>query len=132
MNTNRELQMKYLISLFLIMISFTYISCDTDYSGDVADTFKMYYAVEADTLSLYSLDFYVNSTGGIISLDSLSGNYISDSLVMNVTDADSFYIELTNLKVDTLDMMIIKGVGIHKILNVVDSGEFVIQGRFDQ
>ncbi|NOR45692.1 MAG: hypothetical protein GQ534_08925 [Candidatus Delongbacteria bacterium] len=124
--------MKLLITLSLILISLTFISCDTDYSGEVSDTFKMYYAVEANDSSIYSLEFYVNSTGGIISLDTLYGNYISDSLVMNVTDADSFYMELENIDGDTLDMMIIKGVGIHKTINVVDTGEFVIKGRFDQ
>lgn len=114
------------------MTTFTFISCDTDYSGDASDTFKMYYGVEANDSSAYSLEFYVNSTGGVISLDTLYGNYITDSLVMNVTDADSFYMKLTNFTKDTLDMMIIKGIAIHKIINVTDSGEFVIEGRFDQ
>ncbi|MDA3886492.1 MAG: hypothetical protein PF638_12940 [Candidatus Delongbacteria bacterium] len=123
--------MKHLITLSMILISLTFISCDTDYSGEVSDTFKMYYGVEANDSSTYSLEFYVNNTGGIISLDNLSGNYISDSLVMNVTDADSFYMELKNIDGDTLDMRIIKGAAIHKFLNVKDTGEFVIQGNFD-
>ena len=124
--------MKHLMTLFLILISLTFISCDSDYSGEVPDTFKMSYAVEANDSSSYSLEFYLNSTGGIISLDNLSGNYFSDSLVMNVTDADSFYMELENTDGDTLDMIVYKGVGIQKFLNVKDTGEFVIQGRFDQ
>lgn len=123
--------MKHLISFFLILTAFSFISCDTDYEGDVAETFKMYYAVEAADSLQYSLEFYVNSTGGIISLDTLSGNYISDSLVMNVSNADSFYMELENFNGDTLDMMVIKGAAIHKIISVTDSGEFVIQGNFD-
>ena len=124
--------MKYKIIIFLMLITIIFTSCDTDYSGDTSNTFNMYYAVDADTLSSYSLEFYVNSTNGIISLSDLTEEYISDSLVMNVTESDSFYMKLNNSKADTLIMIVFKGVGIHKSLTVEDSGEFIIQGRFDQ
>ncbi|MBN2789606.1 MAG: hypothetical protein JXR69_05410 [Candidatus Delongbacteria bacterium] len=124
--------MKYATLVLLMLISFTYISCDSDYSGETSDTFKIYYAVEADSLSLYSLEFYVNSTYGTLSIDSLTDKYISDSLVMNVTEADSFYMKLTNFQDDTLSMMVLKGISVFRSLTVTDTGKFIIEGKFDQ
>ena len=123
--------MKHKIILFLMLISLIFISCDSDYSGDASDTFNMYYAVEGgDSLLLYSLDFYVNSTNGIIEVDSLEGNYVSDAF--EVVESDSFYMKLTNFNDSTLYLFIYKGQGIFAkdTLSGIDSLE--LKGKFNQ
>ena len=114
-----------------MLISLIFISCDSDYSGDVSDTFNMYYAVEGgDSLLLYSLDLYVNSTNGIIKVDSLRSNYVSDAF--EVVESDSFYMKLTNFNDSTLYLFIYKGQGIFAkdTLSGIDSLE--LKGKFNQ
>ena len=128
--------MKHKIILFLMLVSLIFISCDSDYSGEVSDSFDMYYAVEDPDSSSYSLEFYVNSTGGIISLDNLSGNYISDSLVMSVTESDSFYMKLTKMfstiHEDTLIMKVYKGRSVFAKDTLFGTGVKELKGKFNQ
>jgi hypothetical protein len=70
----------------------------------------MYYAVDADTSSLYSLNYYFNN--GTISVDSLESSCVTDFLEVN--KSDSFYLKLTNFQDDTLRMSVYKGYVVQK------------------
>ncbi|MCK5760602.1 MAG: hypothetical protein KAH33_04870 [Candidatus Delongbacteria bacterium] len=123
--------MKHKIILFLMLISLIFISCDSDYSGEVSDSFNMYYAVDGgDSLLLYSLDLYVNSTNGTIKVDSLRSNYVSNAF--EVVESDSFYMKLTNFNDSTLYVFVYKGRSIfaNDTLFGVDSLE--LKGKFNQ
>ncbi|MCK4979071.1 MAG: hypothetical protein KAS62_01685 [Candidatus Delongbacteria bacterium] len=123
--------MSHKIMIFLMLISLIFISCDSDYSGDVSDTFDMYYAVEdGDSLLLYSLDFYVNSTNGIIEVDSLEGNYVSEAF--EVAESDSFYMNLTNFQDDTLYMFIYKGHSVFAKDTLFGIDSLELKGKFNQ
>ena len=126
--------MKYLILLFLIMISFTYISCDTDYSGDAADTFNVYYAVEGGDSLDYSLEFYVSSTNDTIAISSLVSSFISDTLTLDIdyqaTESDLYYLKLTNFEDDTLKMIVFKGFSVFKKDTLFGAGVKELKGQF--
>ncbi len=124
--------MKHKIILFLMLISLIFVSCDSDYSGEVSDSFNMYYIVEGGDSLLYSLDYYVNSTNGIIEVDSLTGDYASASLDLVVTDIDSFYMKVTNFQDDTLYMFIYKGRSIFANDTLFGLDSLELKGKFDQ
>ena len=115
-----------------MLITLTFISCDSDYSGEISDSFNMYYIVEGGDSLLYSLDFYVNSTNGIIELDSLTGDYASATLDLVVNSTDSFYMEVTNFQDDTLYMFIYKGQSIFDNDTLFGVGSLELKGKFNQ
>ena len=121
--------MKQFITFFLILISLIFISCDTNYSGEVSDTFKMYYAVEGeDSLLLYSLEYSANN--GVMNVDSLEDSYTTDFL--EAAKSDSFYMKVTNFEDDTLRMIISKGYVAFKDSTILGAGEYIIQGVFPE
>ena len=128
--------MKHLIIFFLILISLTFISCDTDYSGDATDTFNVYYAVEDPDSSGYSLEFYVNSTNDTITLVGLRGDFISDTLNINhhVTESDLYYVKLTkvlgSMPEDTLVVKVYKGWSMFDSDSLFGTGEVELKGQF--
>lgn len=126
--------MKHIIIFFLILISLTFISCDSDYSGDVTDTFNVYYAVEGGDSLNYSLEFYVNSTNDTIAVSSLISNFISDTLTLDIdykaTESDLYYLKLTNFEDDTLKMIVFNGFSVFKKDTLFGAGVKELKGQF--
>ncbi|MDA3886739.1 MAG: hypothetical protein PF638_14200 [Candidatus Delongbacteria bacterium] len=129
--------MKQLIIFLTILISLTFISCDSDYSGEISDTFNVYYVVEGDSLTAYNIEFLVNSANDTITIGPLTGNFVSDTLNINhqATESDLYYIKLSRMFTppvyDTLVVKVFKGLSEFDVDSLlIGSGEVELKGQF--